>query len=185
MAGVVGLLGVLRVCRCPRHRVQRDPRGGGPDRRLAALQVQGERSRFARSRRSGHHARRLEARHRAGLVHAVVRRARQGHRRRHGPSHRGARVLLDRGRPAAPLADAQRAWPRGFDRRRHRVDRGARAAGPAGPRGARGGDRGTVRRAALLPPASVYAPRRRARERLTAKQRRNRVDRRLAHRLYG
>ena len=55
------LLRVLGLRRRPRHRVQRDPRGGRADRRQPALQVRRRRPRRAPPRRPGHHPRRDEA----------------------------------------------------------------------------------------------------------------------------
>ncbi len=118
VAGVVGLLRVLRVRRLPRHRVQRDPRGRGRHRRQPALQVPDHRPRRDPARRPRDHPRRDEAQGRAGLLHALVRRARQGHRRRHRPPGRRARAPLDRGRSPGPLADDERRRP---GRRRSRT----------------------------------------------------------------
>ena len=153
VARVVGLLRVLRLRRRPRHRVQRDPRGGRADRRQPALQVRRRRPRCRPPRRPGDHPRRDEAHARPGHLHAVVRRARQGHRRRDGPSPRRRLVPLDRGGPPAPLAPDERDRARRDDRRRHRADGGRRAPGPAVAGGARGGDRPVVRGSRLLPPA--------------------------------
>ena len=112
VAGVVRLLRELRVRRLPRHRVQRDPRGGRGHRRQPAVQVPDQGPRRDPPRRPRHHPRRDQAQGRAGLLHAVVRRARQGHRRRHRPSRRRGRAALDRGRSPGPLADDERraAW---------------------------------------------------------------------------
>ena len=153
VAGVVRLLRELRVRRLPRHRVQRDPRGGRGHRRQPPLQVPDQGPRRDPPRRPRDHARRDEAQGRAGLLHAVVRRARQGHRRRDRPPRRRGRAALDRGRSPDPLADDERRRPGRGDRGRQRVGGGARAPGPVQSRGARGGDRRGLRRPALLPTA--------------------------------
>ena len=123
VAGVVRLLRELRVRRLPRHRVQRDPRGGRGHRRQPPLQVPDQGSRRDPPRRPGDHARRDEAQGRAGLLHAVVRRARQGHRRRDRPPRRRGRAALDRRRSPDPLADDERRRPGRGHRGRQRVGR--------------------------------------------------------------
>ena len=107
-----GLLRVERLRGRPRHRIQRDPRGRGTHRRVAALQVPRLRARRPAPRRPGRHPRRDQAVGRWRHLHAVVRRARQGRRRRHGPSPRRAALPLDRRRPAAPLAPPEQRRPR-------------------------------------------------------------------------
>ena len=72
VAGVVRLLRLERVRRRPRHRVQRDPRGGGADRRLTALQVPRLRAGRPAPRGSRRHPGRDEALDRWSHVHAVV-----------------------------------------------------------------------------------------------------------------
>ena len=102
---MVGLLRLERLRRRPRHRVQRDPRGGRPDRRQPALQVRGRAGRDAApARRPGDHPRRDEAH--AGPViytpwcdeHGKVIDDGTIHRLADGP------LPLDRRRSAAPLA---------------------------------------------------------------------------------
>ena len=139
VARVVGLFRGQRVRRLPRHRVQRDPRAGRPDRRLAALQVRAPRARCGTAGRSGDHPRRDEAQGRPGLLHALVRRGRQGRRRRHDPSLVRRPLPLDGGRPAVPLADPERGRPRGRDRGHDRVDRRPGDPGSAQPGRPRGG----------------------------------------------
>src|ERR1044072_7986917 len=58
VAGVVGVPGGERLRRLARDRVQRHPRGGGADRRLAALQVPGVGAGRAAARRKRGTARR-------------------------------------------------------------------------------------------------------------------------------
>ena len=83
----------------------------------------------------------------------VVRRGRQGRRRRHDPSPGPQPVPLDGGRPAVPLADAERGRSRRGDRGHQRVDRRGGPPGAAQPGRPRGGDRRELRRPALLPAA--------------------------------
>ncbi len=151
MAGVVGLLRGQRLCRLPRHRIQRDPGAGRADRRQPALQVRGARSRRPAARRPGDHPGRDEAQGRRGLLHPVVRRGRQGRRRRHDPPAGRGPLPLDGRRPAVPLADDERERARRRDRRRQRDARRGRPPGSVEPGGPRGRRWRAVRRPALLP----------------------------------
>ena len=108
-----GYFAAQRLRRRPRHRVQRDPRGGRADRRQPALQVRVRGPRRARARRPRHHPRRDEAAGRPGLLHALVRRARQGHRRRHRPSARRGPSSAGPPPTRSALAAPERARPRG------------------------------------------------------------------------
>ena len=183
VAGVVRLLRVVGLCRLPRHRIQRHPRGRRAHRRVAAVQVPGARERCNTARRPRDHPR-CDA-HDPGrrLLHAVVRRARQGDRRRDRPPARRWQLPLDRGRPAAPLAAPQRRRARC---RHRRGDRGCCSARPPGPAVAgrpRRRDRGVVRRPALLPPPPDHVPgrphedpRRRVADRLHGRPRLRAVD---------
>ena len=78
VAGVGGLLRLLRVRGLPRHRVQRDPGDRRGHRRQPAVQVPAHRPGRDPAGRPRDHPRRDEAQGGAGLLHAVVRRARQG-----------------------------------------------------------------------------------------------------------
>ena len=172
---MVGLLRLVRLRRRPRHRVQRDPRGGRPDRRVAALQVPSPRPRRDTPRRPGHHPRRDEAGRRPGLLRPCATTS-VCRRRRHGPPPRGTRVPLDGGRPAVPLAAPQ---PRGLDVSIEERERGRRRGRPPGAAvagRARGGDRRVLRGPPLLPaPGGEAADRRPAQG----------PDRRVADRLHG
>ena len=130
-----------RLRRLPRHRVQRDPRGGRADRRQPALQVRGRGPRRAPAGRPGDHPGRDEARRtaRSTTRRGATRTARSSTTGRSIGSAED-RVPLDGGRPAVPLADDER------DRAR-RHDRGRSASrSPRSPSRARGAGRSSRRR---------------------------------------
>ena len=171
----LGRLGRLRrrrrLRRPPRHRVQRDPPGGGPDRRLAALQVPGHRARRRAPGRPRDHPGCHPPAGGAGVLHAVVRRARQGDRRRHRRPARRDELPLDGRRPLLSLAAHEHRRPR---RRHPGRDRHGRRARAAGPRARAVLEQASGRRLVgrgLLPPPGGH-------------RRRDR-DRRHPHRLHG
>ena len=133
MARVVRLLRRQRLRRRPRHRVQRDPRGGRADRRHArSSSTASPGPTRKRSSTGSSPATRPSSQVGQVFYTPVVRRARQGHRRRHRPPARR--------RPSYrwTAADPQLRWlrlnARGLDvddRGGHRVARRARPPGPA------------------------------------------------------
>ena len=155
MADVVRLLRRQRIPRLPRHRVQRDPRGGRAHRRQPALQIRAARPGRRAPGGPADRPRRDEAGAGPRLLHAVVRRARQGHRRRHDPPPRGrgrgAGDPLDGCGPADPVAPDER--PRAGRGRpgRQRIRRGGCVAGTPEPSRPGRGDGHPVRRPGLLP----------------------------------
>ncbi len=110
VARVVGLLRLERLRRRPRHRVQRDPRGGRADRRLAPLQVPGVRAGRARGWSTGSSPATPRSCGRRRRLHAVVRRARQGRRRRDRPPPRRAAAIAGP-RPTRSSAGSARTAP--------------------------------------------------------------------------
>ena len=153
VARVVGLLRLERLRRRPRHRVQRDPRGGRPDRRHPALQVRGQRARRARGSSTGS----SPATRRSSRSGRSTTRPGATSTARSSTTARSTASTTSSFRWTA--ADPQLRWltlnARGLDvddRGRHRGDVAALALqGPLSPGGPRGGDRRVVRRPALLP----------------------------------
>ena len=135
---VVRLLLGARVRRLPRHRVQRDPRGGRRDRHQPALQVRDHGPRRAATARPGDDPRHDEAAGRPRLLLPLVRRGGQGPRRRHDRPPRRHHVPHHGRRPLLPLVRAERHRARRRGRRHQRPHRRARPAGAAQPRGAAG-----------------------------------------------
>ena len=146
------------VRRLPRHRVQRHPPGGRPDRRLAALQVRAGRAGRAAAGRPGDHPRRHPA-----AVGQVMYTPWCDERGKVIDDGTVARLDDDRFRWTA--ADPSYRWLRmnagDLDVEIEDVTETARTgpAGAAGAGGAGGGDRRVVRGRGLLPaPPLVSSP---------------------------
>ena len=127
-----GFFASSRLRRRPRHRVQRDPRGGRPHRRQPAVQVPASPGR-TRSRLVDRVITRDATKLEVGQVIYTPWCDEHGKVIDDGTVHRldERRAPLDRRRPAVPLAAPERRRPRRDDRGRHRGARGARAPGPA------------------------------------------------------